>query len=878
MAFSQAGQKPVVDTSSIQNYREQIKRLMGFLEFSLNTLGDPETSTKEKEIIINESYSKAFLSDKVQIEDDLDENREILTYKDVQAYLKDVDFFFKKVEFNYQVQDIQSLTNDEGMTYFKVTANRNLKGETVEGEQVNNNKIRYVEINLDDEEQVLKIASIYTTKLNEAAELMSWWNGMPPEWKSILGSQYVLMDTIKLSQVDVLNDSTILLIHLVPEIREVASYIYIGNDSLLVMKEDTALTEKFDTLGISKGVAYRSIREIIKQEDLDVHGDMFVKDLYPIDQMSELASLNISNTMITDLFAARNLTKLTSLNISGTDIADLDPIRYNTKIRNLNMDSTLVKTLEPVSGFDSLEILHISGSYVEDLSPLKGLARIKDLKLDDTPVTDLGPLADLPGLETLSLSGSKVETLEPIQYMLPLKRIAFKNTAISDLASLSKLENLQVIDADQSQISDLTPLGELPILEKIYCDQTKVTRSIANAFMDAHPKVLVIYESQGLAAWWKGLSLDWQKVFRGYATLDETPTKEQLHELALIIKVDITGNKNITSLEPLSVLSNLQELLAGGTYISDLKPLSELTELVTLNCSSTRISSLEPLEPLVRLEGLDASDTPLDSLGGLEGLISLKTLTIDKTSVGDLTPLKDIATIKVIYCDNTKIGKADIDHFLDKHPTCLVIYQTSLLKTWWNGLTPTWQSVFKVHIQVDNPPTREQLQAVAGLTVLDISGTREITALDPLTTLSRLEELNAANCNIANIIPVSSLVRLKKLNLSGNPLTNLSPLSSLPNLKSLDISNTPVEKLDALQNLASLEQLFCSGTQIKKLDPVTYLFGLKKLECQNTAINNLKPLVGLTALRNLVCYNTKLNEKKVKAFKEEMPAVEVVFY
>src|SRR5512133_597752 len=106
--------KAVADTNlqKVENYREQIRRLMGFLEFSLNTLGSSESSTKEKEIIITESYLKAFLNEKVQIEDDLDENREILTYKDVQAYLKDVDFFFKEATFSFDVQDIQSLKNE----------------------------------------------------------------------------------------------------------------------------------------------------------------------------------------------------------------------------------------------------------------------------------------------------------------------------------------------------------------------------------------------------------------------------------------------------------------------------------------------------------------------------------------------------------------------------------------------------------------------------------------------------------------------------------------------------------------------------------------------------------------------------------------------
>ena len=117
--LSQDEGKPGGDIGKVENYREQIRRLMGFLEFSLNTLGGSEATTSEKEVIINDSYLKAFLNEKVQVEDDLDENREILTYKDVQAYLKDVDFFFKQAEFKIDVQDIQSLTSDRACLILK---------------------------------------------------------------------------------------------------------------------------------------------------------------------------------------------------------------------------------------------------------------------------------------------------------------------------------------------------------------------------------------------------------------------------------------------------------------------------------------------------------------------------------------------------------------------------------------------------------------------------------------------------------------------------------------------------------------------------------------------------------------------------------------
>jgi hypothetical protein len=876
--FAQTAKSADTTMQSMENYREQIRRLVGFLEFSLNTLGSPETSTKEKEIIINESYLKAFMNEKVQVEDDLDENREILTYKDVQAYLKDVDFFFKEATFNFTVQDIQPLKNDQGMPYFKVTANRNLQAVTVTDEIINSNKIRYIEINVDEEEQVLKIASIYTTRLNEAQELMTWWNGMPSAWKDVLAGDNMVADSIRLSQVDFLNDTTLLFVHEVPVINEVDDYYYIGNDSLLITKMDTTVAEIYDTIRAGKNNGVRMLKSMTKFETLDVSGNLSLTDLYPADQLSDLKSLNISNTLITDLFPARTLTHIESLTITGTAISDLSPIQYNTRIRELYLDSTSVASLMPIRDFTALEVLQCSNTFVDSLEYIRNLSNIKDLRCKYTPVQNLAPLGDMINLQNLSIAGTKVDNLEAIQYLVTLKRINLENTPVTDLSPLGKLDSLEIIDADQTGISSLEPLGSLASLQKIYCDQTRITRPVANAFMAAHPGVLVIYESQELSGWWAGLNLDWQTVFKGYVQLDAVPTTEQLHKLTLVNEVNVEGNSNITSLEPLAKLSNLIELKAGKTLVSDLAPLSELVDLKNISCPDTRISSLMPLKTLGNLETLDFSNTLVDSLDGLSGLDHLKVLYIDGTRVDDLKPLIDCREIGTIYCDNTKIGKVDIDRFLDSHPQCLIIYQTSLLKNWWSGLPGSWRLAFGSHTQLDETPTREQLHALAALDSLDFTGKRDLTSLSPLTTLHRLQNLNLANCGLQDITPLRDLVRLKKLNLSGNPLIDLAPISYLPQLVSLDISNTPVEKLDALKPLVSLEYLNCSGTQIKKLDPLAGMVKLKKLECYNTSVSNLKPLTGLIKLKQLVCYNTNLSSKKVDAFKAESPGLEVVFY
>ena len=190
-----------IPAEQMEMYRQAADQMVRFYENTLNFLGSKANPVKEKEIIINESYLKFFWNDKVQIEDDLDDKRLVPLYKDVQAYLSDVDFFFKRAHFTYQVQDVSVKTNIDQQTYFFVTTNRNLSGINVDGDSVNSNKVRYFEINFDDSKQELKIVSIYTTKLNEKEDLRNWWNGLSPEWKDIYGKDLILQEGLPLSKV-----------------------------------------------------------------------------------------------------------------------------------------------------------------------------------------------------------------------------------------------------------------------------------------------------------------------------------------------------------------------------------------------------------------------------------------------------------------------------------------------------------------------------------------------------------------------------------------------------------------------------------------------------------------------------------------------------
>lgn len=82
--------------------------MMKYLEETLSFIGNPGNTPQEKDIIFKDSYAKIFVDNKVQIEDDLDENRMMPIYKDVQAYLKDIDFFFDSIAFSFDIKDIET--------------------------------------------------------------------------------------------------------------------------------------------------------------------------------------------------------------------------------------------------------------------------------------------------------------------------------------------------------------------------------------------------------------------------------------------------------------------------------------------------------------------------------------------------------------------------------------------------------------------------------------------------------------------------------------------------------------------------------------------------------------------------------------------------
>jgi hypothetical protein len=172
-------------------------------------------------------------------------------------------------------------------------------------------------------EQVLKIASIYTTKLNEKEELMAWWNQLPLAWKDILGKGAAVHDGITLNDVIFLSDSTLGVMKKIPEVHWVDTVLTINGEAVRIQGSDTLFQVKYDTLAMAGTMAGKALAEVKNIETLDLSENPYITDLAPVQMLSGLKKLDISSTPAGDLFPVRNLTRLEVLDMAGSSVSDI---------------------------------------------------------------------------------------------------------------------------------------------------------------------------------------------------------------------------------------------------------------------------------------------------------------------------------------------------------------------------------------------------------------------------------------------------------------------------------------------------------------------------------------------------------------------------
>lgn len=759
-------------------HEQKVRDMVAFLQYVLNTLGSSETSARDKDVLIRESYTKIFRDDKVQVEDDLDPDRKVITNKDVQAYLKDVDFFFDDVAFEFNIKNIKGEVNANGELFYKVSIARNLKGTTVGGVQINKTIPRYIEINFNPDDQDLKIVSIYTNVFDESRALTTWWSQLSYEWQALFKRR----------------------------------------------------------LGITTdSVTLDDIKNITSIDALDVSNNRYLLTVEPLAELSNLKSLNLSGSAVTDLTPIRNLTGLVELDISNTQVVDLMPLKYSDKLQRLVLTNTPVDDISVVEKMPALESLDISGTGVLDISVLGAVMSLKYLYMEDAAVSDLSPLRSIEGLVEVVAPRTLVRDLTPLSGLKQLEVLNLDSTYFQDISALNGLTALKVLSLNYTSVNNLRPLNELEHLERIYCDHTGITRTIADDFMASHPGVLVIFDSEDLQTWWGSLTAEWRNVLRRAAGIGPMPTKEELARVTNLDSVNFSGNLAIQSLEPLERLQKLKAIIASKTTVSDLSPLTIHRDIRLLDISDTRVEDISTVKNFKKLNVFDASGTKIQNVNPLLGLTTLKKLYVDDTQVNEL----HVQELLERNGDCLVVYKSDqLDTWWEElTPEWREVFADQVPVIENSKAEDLHRLVELERVHFSNPGISDlgPLTQFVRLKELQFSNTA-VSDLSPLAGIASLAVLHATNSPVRSLGPLNQLSGLEEIDVSNTPVDDLEPLAGLQRLRSLNCSGTQVMRLDPLEDLEALEHLDCSNTRVRRLDAVTKL-RLKSLRCYNTRIS-----------------------------------------
>lgn len=866
----QAQEAELPDAKSIEDYKKECKLMVKYLEGTLNFIGDPASTVQEKEIVINQSYDKIFRDSEVQIEDDLDDQRETPISKDVQAYLKDVDFFFRKAVFTFDISKVEQQIAADGSLYFKVSLMRKLDAIAVNGDMVENSRERFVEINLDPFKKDLKIVSYYTTKLNEREELRYWWNDMAFAWKDFFAGDKMVYDTLPMTDILGLTADGFVHLQLYGIIRQ-DSFMVVDTDTLpmsfrpnlfghrpdtVIFLNDTVMQWLPDTVKADLSPVYSLLRQFTETKEINISYKNQFQDLEPLAKLTDLELIDCSNTSINDLSPLRNLNKLDAIYFSGTDVRDLTPLQYSVNIKEIFCFDTPLKQLDVLIGFRALEKLYCFNTAISSLEPIARITTLEALRASNTQIANVEALRKHSKLSLLDISNTAVSDLTPLEGLSAMQLLNIDYTNVSDISVLAKMPELSLVQMSHSKVSSLHPLDGLKKLSKIYCDNTGVTAEQATAFMRNKPGVLVIYETEALKAWWNNLPIYWKAILSKQASTSAEPSAEELHEVIGLKSLDLSGNSYLQNLVPVGRLTNLESLLMPNTEITDLSPLFGLNLLKVLDVSNTRVSELDPLS----------------------SLLSLEQLNIEKSRVEKLEALYKRNSLKLLKADGSRVTAAAVAQLKAGQPQALILYQTDALQLWWGNLNQQWRDIFAKDVPFEVNPNAQQLQQITDLEELSIENDPALQSLVPLAKLTYLKKLVVKGSGVSDLSPLIDKQFLVDLEVPGNPVSDLKPLSGISSLQVLNIESTPVSDLSPLAGLTNLRVLNAGGTQVRSLKPLADLKKLEDLMIFNTGIKSLSPADELPNLKNLKCYNTRLKSKHINALKSSRPALNVLYY
>ncbi|KAI8562127.1 hypothetical protein RHMOL_Rhmol03G0010500 [Rhododendron molle] len=289
------------------------------------------------------------------------------------------------------------------------------------------------------------------------------------------------------------------------------------------------------------------------------------------------------------------------------------------------------------------------------------------------------------------------------------------------------------------------------------------------------------------------------------------------HSLPSLQVLDLSGAINFKEFHELSpgLPTGIKILDLSETRLRDLPSSMNPRHLFLKRCST--LKKLTCTETLQNLEVLDLSGTT--SLVEIEdnffsNLDSLQVLNLSETCIQSLPSLSNVSDLRQLLLSGCNSLTEIIDESFE-HMSCLEHLDLS-------------------EARIKFLPSLLNLGNLSMLSLKGCTQLEKLPALETLSTLSNLEELNLCGINCLKEMGAGFLEHMSQLRI-------------------LDLSETQVVELPSMSNLKSLRQLYLRGCHtLQSVPNLEELTMLEVLDLSGTAITYLPLMDSFTNLRKLL--------------------------
>ena len=123
------------------------------------------------------------------------------------------------------------------------------------------------------------------------------------------------------------------------------------------------------------------------------------EDIAPLQNLTGLVSLTLTDNQISDLTPLTNLKNLKELHLSSNKISDLTPLANLTNLTELYLFGNQINDLAPLANLTNLTRLYIGNNKISDLAPLANLTNLEYVRAHNNNITDWSPVAHVPNVE-----------------------------------------------------------------------------------------------------------------------------------------------------------------------------------------------------------------------------------------------------------------------------------------------------------------------------------------------------------------------------------------------------------------------------------------------------------------------------------------------